>query len=173
MRYVSFLCCGITGCTGVTRGSRLVSFGVLSCRSEKPLWQCHRMTFSFDLSCASWGPGPETYIIPYPGGRGFGMSLSWIVLVCSGRRRLADRHSLPFPWTLSLRRRWCPSASHRPVSFLHLLGLSFPLYFPFPGPCGGWVKNRSKTASQQRIVTTTFQCCGHPHGTCACPCKVQ
>ena len=37
----------------------------------------------------------------------------------------------PSPWTPSLRRRWCPSASHRPVSFLSLLGLSFPLYFPF------------------------------------------
>ena len=38
-------------------------------------------------------------------------------LVCSGRRLLADRHSLPFPWTLFLHRRWCPSASH-PVTLL-------------------------------------------------------
>ena len=54
-----------------------------------------------------------------------------IVLVCSWRRLLADRHSLPFPWTLSLHRRWCPSASHHPVTFLFLLALSFPLYLPF------------------------------------------
>ena len=32
---------------------------------------------------------------------------------------------------LSLHRPWCPLASHRPVSFLCLLALSFPLYFPF------------------------------------------
>ena len=43
-------------------------------------------------------------------------------LVCSWRRLLADRHSLPFPWTLFLHRRWCPSASHHPVTFLFLQG---------------------------------------------------
>ena len=59
------------------------------------------------------------------------MSPWCIVLVCSWRRLFADRHSLPFPWTLSLHRRWCPSASHHLVSFLFLLALSFPLYFPF------------------------------------------
>ena len=52
------------------------------------------------------------------GGGGVGMSPWCIVLVCSGRRLLADRHSLPFPWTLSLHWRWCPPASHRPVPFL-------------------------------------------------------
>ena len=58
--------------------------------------------------------------------------LPWcIVLVDSWRRLLADRHWLPFPWTLPLHRRWCPSASHHPVSFLFLPALSFPLYFPF------------------------------------------
>ena len=45
-----------------------------------------------------------------------------IVLVCSGRRLLADRPSLPFPWTLSLHRRWCPSASHHSFPFLSLVG---------------------------------------------------
>ena len=55
-----------------------------------------------------------------------------VVLVCSWQRLLANRHSLPFPWTLSLHRRWCPSASHHPVPFLFLLALTFPLYFPFP-----------------------------------------
>ena len=35
---------------------------------------------------------------------------------------LADRHSLPFPWTLSLHRRWCPSASHHPLTFLFRTG---------------------------------------------------
>ena len=53
-------------------------------------------------------------------------------LVCSWRRLLADRHSLPFPWTLSLHRRWCPSASHHPLTFLFLPALTFPLHFPFP-----------------------------------------
>ena len=35
------------------------------------------------------------------------------------RRLLADRHSLPFPWTLH--RLWCPSASHHSFPF-HSLG---------------------------------------------------
>ena len=47
----------------------------------------------------------------------------WCVLICNWRRQLADRHLLPLAWTLSLRRRWCPSASHHPVSFLSFLGL--------------------------------------------------
>ena len=59
------------------------------------------------------------------------MSPWCVALVCSCRRLLADRHWLPFPWTLSFRGRWCPLASHRPVSILFLLDLSFPLYFPF------------------------------------------
>ena len=65
------------------------------------------------------------------GSAGFGMTPWCIVVVYSWRRLLADRHSLPFPWTLSLQRRWCPSASHHPVTFLFPLALSFPLYFPF------------------------------------------
>ena len=71
------------------------------------------------------------------GGGGFGMMPWCVVLVCSGRRLLADRHSLPFPWTLSLHRRWCPSASHHPLTFLFLHALpslspspSLPLAFP-------------------------------------------
>ena len=62
------------------------------------------------------------------------MSPRCIALVCSWLRLLVDRHSLPFPCTLSLRRRCCPSAS-QPVSFLFLLAqsllLSTRLYFPF------------------------------------------
>ena len=57
----------------------------------------------------------------------------FIALAVPAQRPLAARHLLPFPWTLSLHRRWCPSASHRPVSFLSLLGLPSPL-FPFPFP---------------------------------------
>ena len=64
--------------------------------------------------------------------RGFGMTPWCDDLVCSWRRLLADRHSLPFPWTLSLHRRWCPSASHHPLTFLFLLALTFPLPSPFP-----------------------------------------
>ena len=63
---------------------------------------------------------------------GFGMTPWCDDLVCSWRRLLADRHSLPFPWTLSLHRRWCPSASHHPLTFLFLLALTFPLPSPFP-----------------------------------------
>ena len=48
-------------------------------------------------------------------GRGFGMS-PWICCSRLERCLSADRHSLPFPWTLSLHRRRCPSASHRPAS---------------------------------------------------------
>ena len=55
-------------------------------------------------------------------------------MVCCSRLQLAaPTGQLPFaafPWTLSLRRRWCPSASHHPVTFLFLLALAFPLYFP-------------------------------------------
>ena len=58
-----------------------------------------------------------------------------VVLVCSWRHLLADRHLLPFPWTLSLHRRWCPLASQHPVTVLltvlFLLALTFRLYFPF------------------------------------------
>ena len=46
------------------------------------------------------------------GGGGFGITPWCDDLVCSWRRLLADCHSLPFPWTLSLHRRLCPSASH-------------------------------------------------------------
>ena len=68
---------------------------------------------------------------PPPPRWGLACPLGCVVLICSWRRLLADRQSLPFPETLSLRRWWCPSASHHPVPFLFLLGLSFPLYFPF------------------------------------------
>ena len=66
---------------------------------------------------------------PWEGG------LACRVLVCSRRRLLADRHSLPFPRTLSLHRRWCPSASHPPpVPFLSLPCpiLPSPLFLSFP-----------------------------------------
>ena len=65
-------------------------------------------------------------------GGGVGMTPWYDDLVCSWRRLLADRHSLPFPWTLSLHRRWCPSASHHPLTVLFLRALNFPLPFPFP-----------------------------------------
>ena len=68
-------------------------------------------------------------------GPGAGMTPGCIV-VCSGRRPLADRHSpLPFPWALSLRRRRCPSASHPLMPLIPLPGLPPPSPFPFPrGP---------------------------------------
>ena len=76
---------------------------------------------------------PMTSSRPHGGGGGFGMTpLVCCVLVCRWRCLLADRHSLPFPLTLSLRRRWCPSASHHPLTFLFLPALTFPLPCPFP-----------------------------------------
>ena len=63
------------------------------------------------------------------GGGGVGM-MPWCVLVCSWRRQLADRH---FPGTLSLRRRWWPSAYHHLVSFLSRLTCWSTLP-PEPGP---------------------------------------
>ena len=47
------------------------------------------------------------------GGGGFGMTPWCDDLVCSRRRLLANRHTLPFPWTLFLHRRWCPSGRGR------------------------------------------------------------
>ena len=65
------------------------------------------------------------------GGGGVGMTPWCVDLVCSWRPLLADRHSLPFPRTLSLHRRWGPSASHHPVTFLFLPALTVPLPCPF------------------------------------------
>ena len=64
-------------------------------------------------------------------GGGFGMTPWCDDLVCSWRHLLANRHSLPFPWSISLHRRWCPSASHHPLTFLFLPALTFALPFPF------------------------------------------
>ena len=69
--------------------------------------------------------------LSFPQGWWFGMMPWCDDLVCSWRRLLADRHSLPFPWTLSLHRQWCPSASHHPVTFLFLPALTVPLPCPF------------------------------------------
>ena len=65
-------------------------------------------------------------------GGGFGMS-SWCVVPCVQLAAPIGRSPFAalFPWTLSLRRRWRRSASHRPVTFLFLFALPFPLYFPF------------------------------------------
>ena len=125
------------------RGHRVKGTPSLSAQARRVLWPrpwtpCH--THGGVLSAVTQamrinqttkrhtGPHP---LRPSGGGGGVGMTPWCIVLVCSGRRLLADRHSLPFPRTLSLRRQRCPSASHRPVSFLFLLVLSFPLYFLF------------------------------------------
>ena len=62
------------------------------------------------------------------------------VLVFGWQRQLTDHHSLPFPWILSLHRRWCPSASHHHVSFLSLLAyllLSTSVSFPLAGCANG------------------------------------
>ena len=72
--------------------------------------------------------GPKRVLVVSPGGGGGLACRLWcIVLICSWRRLLAYRHSLPFPWSLSLHRRWCPSACPHPVSFLILLVLSMYL----------------------------------------------
>ena len=68
------------------------------------------------------------------GGGGLACRLWCTVLVCSWRRLLANRHSLPFPWTLSL--HWLttvypssPSLAYPALS----TSLSFPLAFPTGG----------------------------------------
>ena len=90
------------------------------------------------LTSAAAAPWRPSHAGP-GGGGGFGMTPWCDDLVCSWRRLLADRHSLPFPWTLSLHRRWCPSASHHPLTFLFLPALTFPLPSPFPSLGGGGV----------------------------------
>ena len=87
-------------------------------------------------SCGVCGQGLGTHVRVYMCGGGFGMTPWCDVLVCSWRRLLADRHSLPFPWTLSLHRRWCPSASH-------LFGLA--PYSAGERVCGGggWMHGRT------------------------------
>ena len=69
-----------------------------------------------------------------PGPRQGGMPPGCLVLVCSWWRPLADCSSLPFPWTLSLHWRWCPSASHPPcvLPLPPCPIISSPLPFPFP-----------------------------------------
>ena len=82
----------------------------------------------------SFSPRATKVCVLGGGGGGFGM-LPWCnVLVCSRRRLLAYRRSRPFPWTLSLQKRWCPLASHHPVSFLFLFCPIFPSLLPFPFP---------------------------------------
>ena len=61
----------------------------------------------------------------------FGMTPWRDDLVYSWLRLLDDRHSLPFPWTLFLYRRWCPWASHHLVTFLFFYALTVPLLCPF------------------------------------------
>ena len=76
-----------------------------------------------DPSPVPWGGGRgrrrarTRAVLEHPGGGGVGMTPWCDDLVCSWRRLLADRHSLPFPWTLSLHRRWYASASHHPLTF--------------------------------------------------------
>ena len=61
------------------------------------------------------------------GGGGFGMTPWCDDLVCSWRRLLADRHSLPFPWTLSL---WVGGGGGGVENFLRLGGIfEFPISF--------------------------------------------
>ena len=101
-----------------------------------------RAQFSLDTMVHWWrhatpptmkfGFNPASLEAPVDMPGGFGMTPWCDDLVCSWRRLLADRHSLPFPWTLSLHRRWCPSASHHPLTFLFLRALTFPLPSPFP-----------------------------------------
>ena len=105
------------------------------------------------LGVGGFAQGLGIYLFAFGGawgGGGVGMTPWCVVLVCSWRRLLADRHSLPFPWTLSHYRQWCPSASHPPVSFLFLLALFSPLCFPFlslglslHGPWCGLASHRS------------------------------
>ena len=83
------------------------------------LQRAHRMWGSTGASSGCGGGGGTGHVYKMGHSAGdFGMTPWCDDLVCSWRRLLADRHSLPFPWTLSLHRQWCPSASHHPLTFL-------------------------------------------------------
>ena len=95
------------------------------------------------------------------------------VLVCSGRRLLADRHSLSFRWTLYS----AGGGAHRPLSppplppSPSLPALSFPLYSPFVSP---WYVVPTETPdypcftascrSTRRRATAPAVGQGHPSG---------
>ena len=106
-------------------------------------------------------------------GEMFAMPPWCIVLVCSWRRRLADRHSLPFPWTLSL----MGGGAHRPLttlcpssSSLPNLSLSTSLSEPPDFPCftalcgvhteegGGGEGGRGATVSPSQGVVPGAYC---------------
>ena len=65
---------------------------------------------------------------------GISLGTGWMVgpHMCLSNDPVFDQCIQDFPWTLSLHRRWCPSASHHPLTFLFLLALTFPLPSPFP-----------------------------------------
>ena len=118
-------------------------------RTTRGMWRCMCVCVCVCVRAVLGGPGghPPTRVkmisldalVMYPGGKhpacewgGGDVSMTpQCVMVCSWRRLLPNHHLLPFPWTLSLHRQRCPSATHRPVSSLSLLGLSCPLYCPF------------------------------------------
>ena len=64
---------------------------------------------------------------------GISLGTGWMVgpHMCLWNDPVSDECIQDFPWTLSLHRRWCPSASHHPLTFLFLLALTFPLPSPF------------------------------------------
>ena len=101
------------------------------------------------------------------GGGEFGMTPWCDDLVCSWRRQLADRHSLPFPWTLSLHRRRCPSASHHPVTFLFLPALTVPLPCPFLSLGLSLRRPRCPSASHHSFPSHSFgRLCQRSPRTC-------
>ena len=69
---------------------------------------------------------------------GLACGLWCTVLVCSGRRPLADCHSLPFPW------------DPLPPSAAVPIGLSPLLPFPFPWSGGGGGGRATKPTDQRR-----------------------
>ena len=98
---------------------------------------------------------------------GFGMTPWCDDLVCSWRRLLADRHSLAFPWTLSLHRRWCPSAPHHPVTFLFLPALTVPLPCPFLSLGLSLRRPRCPSASHQSFPSLSLgRLCQRSPRTC-------
>ena len=86
------------------------------------------------------------------GGGGIGMSPSCVVLVCRGRRLLADRHSLPVPWDPFPPSAAVPIGPSPPCALplppwpiLPSL-LPFPFPWPFPASCSpGRGRGRSDT----------------------------
>ena len=146
-----------TAATTTTRTTASRSRRRRPTRAQQQPAACARQSTASTRLTPSYGRGISLRNGPFwgltagGGGGGFGTTPA-CVAVCSGRRQLAT-YRCPFPWTLSLRRRRRPSASHRLVP-----SLSFCLAYPHTHP---------HTLPFPRVVATE-----PPHCPCfTAPCR--